>query len=253
MLTDPRAVIRFVRLGLVLAAGVVIAGCCSDTVGRVTAYGPYGPLPTTVWVGDTGVMEAEATRGNYNWLCLMPLYTTETQPDLFSYSSSNPSVITVSSRGVIRATAVGKADLTAMTAGVTSTPQEYLVIRPIAEIRITATPAAPQVGDTITIRATPVDAAGATISDATLFPFTTLGPSGQLGSWLLGGSPTLAKFYATGAGDLRVVSSSHHGFPYPVPELPAGELFTPRSLFADTLTVTIAPRLVIQTQRTGRD
>jgi hypothetical protein len=239
MRTDPPAVIRCTRLGLVLAAGVVIAGCCSDEVGDVSILpSTTPPVPIVVWVGDSTVLYSEARRNSAGWLCLMPLYTSKTAPDRFAYSSTSAAV-TVSSRGVARATGVGGADITVSSAGLTSGPLRITVLRPVAEIRLTATPAAPQVGDTITIRATPVDDA-TTVSGATLLSFALVSPSEQLGSWLPGGTPTLARFYATDAGDLRAFSKSPHGF-------------SPQSVFADTLTVTIAPRPVGQTQRTGRD
>ena len=116
-----RDVNRRIRAPLVLAACFGASACCNDTVGsvRVWLVDTNSDL-AEVTVGETASLSALASdrgpRASYS----CDLYRSSTDPELFTFSSTNPSVASVDGSGVLTAVSEGEATVRAVVDGVTS-------------------------------------------------------------------------------------------------------------------------------------
>jgi hypothetical protein len=187
-------VFRTVLVGAVAAAAT---GCCGDDVRTVdVAFGPEGVVwPSYAWLGDTITLYASADRAT-NLVCPPELYNSISAPERFRYSSTDTTVATVTSRGLLAARALGVTRVVAISAGISS-DLPVIVSPPFASLHITVTPATGRVGDTITVRADALDSNGAAVPGGQVGGFALLRPSDTLATWLPNGRPSPPVPYRT--------------------------------------------------------
>ncbi|TMQ52000.1 MAG: Ig domain-containing protein, partial [Candidatus Eisenbacteria bacterium] len=112
------------------------------------------PTSATIQVGQTQQLAATLKDASGNTL----------SGRVVSWSSSNPSVATVSGSGVVTAAAVGSAIITATSEGQTGTSSITITNVPVASVAVTPTSAGIQVGQTVQLTATPQDGSGSPLS-----------------------------------------------------------------------------------------
>jgi Bacterial Ig-like domain (group 2) len=145
----------------VIFALLIALPACSDINGPVQAVmielGPSGAQVGFLSIGDIDTVHARA--GVAGWPAKIK-YDSDTEPQQFEYSSSNPQVARVDSRGVITAVSRGVTTLHASIEGVQSFPLS-LTVSPVAA-QLLAEPGAisAAAGDTLTITVTAVDGDG---------------------------------------------------------------------------------------------
>ena len=106
------------------------------------------PAAPTLRAGATVVLTARARDANGNTVPVAPL----------TWSSSNTSVATVSTTGVVSATSPGTVRIAVSARGVSATATVTVTERPVASLAMTPSIAAVRVGGTVLIRAQPFDA-----------------------------------------------------------------------------------------------
>ena len=118
---------------------------------------------------------------------------------IITYSSSNPSVATVSSQGVVTGNSPGTATITAVSGGGTGTASVTVTPVPVATVSVTPSPTSVVVGSTVQLTATPLDANGQPLTGRTV-------------TWT-SGAPGLASVSSNGlvtglaAGDAVIIAS----------------------------------------------
>ncbi len=85
-----------------------------------------------------------------------------------SWSSSNPSVASVSSSGLVTGIAVGSATVAATSEGQSGTAAIAVTTVPVASVAVTPASAGIQVGQTVQLTATPKDGSGSPLSGRTM-------------------------------------------------------------------------------------
>jgi hypothetical protein len=162
-------------------------------------------LGGTMWVGDTAQIYAIAFTDCNHYV------STANDLEKFTFIGDTASTaVTISPTGLVTATHPGTATL------LVRTPQgglsgKYTVTEPIARIEIAFSPASPKLNDTVTITATPLRADGTAITGITLEPMKMVrrkDGTSLPASFLVGATPTLAKFVATQDWTYEVVAKS---------------------------------------------
>jgi hypothetical protein len=178
------------RTVFAVTVGCTLGGCCGDDVSLVdVGFGPYMGWPSYAWPGDTITVYAMADRTGRGFFCPPELYNSVTAPERFRYSSTNTTVATVTSRGLLTARALGVAHLVAVSAGI-SDSLPVIVSPAFASLHITVTPATARVGDTIRVQADALDGNGAVITGAQIRGFELRWPSlDTLATWLPANRP----------------------------------------------------------------
>ena len=150
---------------------MLLLGACTDSCDRVDEVDvhPYA-LDDCLLVGDTTTMTAEALNRSAGFRGI--LYTSDTDPEKFSWASTAPEIASVAD-GLVRGLQVGRATIQSTTQGVTG-GRLLSVERPVADIVITLSSDAISVGDTFDVTADARDADGQPLPGAGL----RLGPSG---------------------------------------------------------------------------
>lgn len=144
--------------GLVMAASLLLpllpgcGGSSTDTVASVNV------TPTTSSVSVNGQQQFTATALDSNGVTV----TGQT----FTWTSSSPSFATISTAGIATGVAPGSSQITALTAGITSTAVTITVSPSIASVSISPMTATIKVGQTQQFTASAVDANGNTVSQA---------------------------------------------------------------------------------------
>ncbi len=85
-----------------------------------------------------------------------------------SWTTSNSSVATVSSSGVVRGVAPGKSTITATVEGAAGAATVTVTLPPVASVSVSPSSAQLEVGKSVTLTATTVDATGGTLSGRTV-------------------------------------------------------------------------------------
>jgi uncharacterized protein YjdB len=145
--------------GLVMAASLLLAllpGCggssSTDTVASVNV------TPTSSSVSVNGQQQFTANALDSNG--------TTVSGQTFTWTSSSPSVASISTAGIATGVAPGSTQVTALTAGITSTAVTLTVSPSIASVSISPMSATIKVGQTQQFTASAVDANGNTVSQA---------------------------------------------------------------------------------------
>jgi Bacterial Ig-like domain (group 2) len=145
---------------VVLALLIALPGC-SDINGPVQAVmvelSPGGAQVGFLTIGDIDTVHAQA--GVAGWPAKIK-YDSDTAPQLFEYSSSNPQVARVDRRGVITAVSQGVTTLHASIEGVQSFPLSLTVSPAAAQLLAEPGAISAAVGDTLTITVSAVDGNG---------------------------------------------------------------------------------------------
>src|SRR5204862_355488 len=84
------------------------------------------------------------------------------------WSSSNPSVATVSGSGLVTSVVVGTATITATSEGKAGSATVTVTLVPVASVAVSPATASIRVGQTVQLTATPNDSAGATLTGRTV-------------------------------------------------------------------------------------
>jgi uncharacterized protein YjdB len=137
-----RMIATWCVLHLLACADPIISDRAIDTV-------ELTPPSPTLSAGETVTMVARARDANGSTIAVSPL----------TWSSSDASVATVSSTGVVSAIAAGSVRIAVSARGVSATATVTVTARPTASVVMTPAVAAVRVGGTVQIRAQPVDAA----------------------------------------------------------------------------------------------
>lgn len=210
-----RPVVTLLRTVVALPLAFTLAGCCPDDVRLVSVEPSFYN-----WVGDTIPVMATAF-AEPRLLCLGVVYTSETDPMQFWYTSSDTAVASLGVRGgqvILTARAPGWTWLVAVSENVASDSMPVVVSPAIASLRVTFTPATGQVGDTITVQLDALDSLGAAITNALVWPLALIPQSDTLATWLTPHSPygpawytpVVDRFVAQHAGVVRVVAAAPH-------------------------------------------
>jgi uncharacterized protein YjdB len=134
---------------VVAVSALMVLACAEPIVSDPTVEEvDLTPAAPTLRAGATVVLTARARDANGNTVPVAPL----------TWSSSNTSVATVSTTGVVSATAPGTARIAASARGVSATATVTVTERPVASLAMTPAIAAVRVGGTVLIRAQPFDA-----------------------------------------------------------------------------------------------
>src|SRR4051812_37631074 len=145
-----------IRPALCMLTMLSVFASCGGVV-AVHVFPP--PLCLPMALGDSAYVVASADRSNFP----VQAYSSVTKPDAFSWSSSDPAVISVNRFGLIHAKSVGVATISATAESLTGTTEIH-----VAEVGQTASvdPAVIGlgVGDTVMVHAHAWDKAGAPIA-----------------------------------------------------------------------------------------
>jgi hypothetical protein len=148
-------IVRRIRPVLYCMTTLSIFTACGDVV-AVHVFPP--PLCLPLALGDSAYLVASADRSNFP----VQAYSSVTKPEGFSWSSSDPAVISVNRFGLIHAKSIGVATISVTAEGFTGTSEIH-----VAQVGQTASvdPAALAlgVGDTVMLHAHAWDNAGAPI------------------------------------------------------------------------------------------
>ena len=135
------------RVAIVTA--LALSACAAPTVSDVTVDAvDVTPASLTLRAGATVALAARVRDTNGNTILVAPL----------AWSTSDPSVATVSAAGVVSAAATGTARIAVSARGVSATATITVTERPVASLTMTPAIAAIRVGGTVLIRAQPFDA-----------------------------------------------------------------------------------------------
>jgi hypothetical protein len=159
-----------------------LGSCCEPGIRSVElGIGPFiaGVSAAYVWLGDSLSFEAIAGTDPREF-CYHQLFTSAQLPNRFTYQSSNPSVATVSSLGVLVTHSLGVTNVAVMTSGVTSQVLPVIVGPQVAAIRFSPEPATIQVGDTLSVRIDALDNAGQVAAGAQLHVGLTDAPKDSI-------------------------------------------------------------------------
>jgi len=147
-----RSLIILASLSLAFFPGCGGGSSTTQTVASVNV------TPTTSSVSVNGDQQFTATALDSNGQTV--------SGQTFPWTSSNTSVATISTAGIATGLTPGSTQITALTAGITSTAVTMTVNPSIASISISPTSATIKVGQTQQFTATAVDASGNTVSQA---------------------------------------------------------------------------------------
>jgi hypothetical protein len=155
------------------------------------------------WVGDAFFINASVGVD-----CEKSLYS-GTNPSSFTWESSDTTVATVSRFGEVTAVAPGNATIKVSARGETATSR-VLVTDPVSAVVITFTPAAPKVGDLVTVRMEPRRADGTMIDSVLVTRTLTIRTPGvtQTGTLLGSMDPYLSRFQASSAGEFEITATA---------------------------------------------
>ena len=178
--------------------------------------------PSYLWIGDTVTLYAEAGTKPEE-VCYRKLYDSYTAPLSFSYQSSDSGVASISKDASLRALSSGVTQLRAATAGITTPPLTVIVGAAIGALRMTVSPAAPHVGDTITVRTDALSALGDTLTDAQVEPFNVsdslvseIPAVAPVFPYTTLSTPMVSRFVARRAGSVTIVVSAPHATGHPL-------------------------------------
>lgn len=158
-----------------------------------------------MWVGDTAQIYAIAYTDCNHYV------STANDAEKFSFVADTASTaVSLTPTGLVTALSPGTAKL------IVKSPQgglsgTYTVTEPIGRIAIAFAPAAPKLNDTVTITAAALRADGTPIPGITLEPMKMVrrkDGTSLPASFLVGATPTLAKFVATQDWTYEVVAAS---------------------------------------------
>ena len=150
------------------------------------------------------------------------LYTVETEPRPFRFSSTNTDVAEINGGALLSARTPGVTRLVALSAGIADSL--WLIVGPpVASLRVTVTPATAKVGDTLTVQVDALAANGEVVAGAEVQPPQLLPPSDKRAAWLLPSSrayrgfpsytfptPLVDRLLAREAGVLGILVAAPH-------------------------------------------
>jgi hypothetical protein len=171
--------------------GVLLTACCGDDVRLVSlAFRPELLVsPSYAWVGDTITLYAAASTDPTSLLCSRVLYTAETEPQRFHFSSTDTGVGAINGRALFIARTLGVTRLVAVSAGISDSL--WVIVAPaFTSLRVTVTPPTAHVGDTLTVQVDALDATGSVMLGAQVQRPQLLPPSDKLATWLPNDRPS---------------------------------------------------------------
>jgi hypothetical protein len=206
----PRQSIRLRLTTMML--GIVAAGllaCVDDTPAYVRLSLQHSEdiqLPERIWVGDTVTVFAEVGTNKTGFMDRI-LYTSDSAPQHFSFSSADATIATLDPHGHLTGRSVGETQIMVVADEFTDTLR--LIVSPaVAGLHQTVRPASPRVGDTVAVRLTPVDQAGNAVPDASVAMAALVPPSSIPVPWLSGSTTESARIVASKPGPLIFVASA---------------------------------------------
>lgn len=148
-----------------LALLVVTGGAanCNRSVDHVNVF---PQLCEVIAVGDTVQFSATADAA-LGWPGI--LYTSHDRPGKFGWSSSDPNIATVTSRGLVRGIRPGTITIFASTEGVTG-KSDVVIISMVRTLEVSPTSARITVGDSLRVSAVVYDASGAPVQGLCFYP-----------------------------------------------------------------------------------
>jgi hypothetical protein len=162
-------------------------GCCDDdVVGASTSLLPDVSLGSyLLWVGDAAPVYSSALSnpGTGPIWCDGVVYSSQEQPRLFQYNTTDPTVGIIDERRRFVAHAVGRTGIVTSTAGVSDTT--FVIVGPaITSLRVSVTPLPARAGDTVAVTLDALDGAGAAISGAEVTLLWIENASDSLATWI---------------------------------------------------------------------
>jgi hypothetical protein len=179
------------------------AASCGDCF--LQAEGPLvhvADLGAVLWVGDTYRIHATS------YVDCNTTLDSQSEPHSFTFVSSHPSVATVSPEALVTSLTAGTANVKVSRGSSSPVSVVVEVSEPVAQVVITTTPAAPRIGDTVSVAVVARRSDGAPAAGAVLQPLKITLRRGNTPftvTVLSGATPALARFVATD-GTYEIVS-----------------------------------------------
>ncbi len=144
-----------------IVIGLAVAACCDESVNAVDflATAQSVSMGSPFFIGDTLTFVATA-ESKPGVPCGQELYSSGAHPSLFTFSSADTTVATVSPQGLVTARGLGVTAVNVITAGVSSGPIPVRVEPRFASIRVLGPSSLAHVGDTLSIHVDALDSAG---------------------------------------------------------------------------------------------
>ncbi len=143
--------------------GTAVVDVDSRPIGAVIV----SPAQATLSEGEQLTLSVQVTDGSGNLLTGRPL----------TFSSGNPSSATVDANGAVRAIAAGSATITVRSEGQEGTMRVTVLPTPVASVRIEPANDTLAVGDSVALRAIPLDASGAPLPASSRTTWTSGAPT----------------------------------------------------------------------------